>query len=242
MTKLFKYELRRLLVNKFFLGLLVIAALYSKHLLETVVILGVSNTAPFSGWSYGMFLAKVLPILLIALLFFVSFLYSNQEQGMSTLRNATPINLSVLLLLRCSAMIIGFLLIAAIPIGFSLWFYANNFHFTNFGVFILPILITLLPSMLFILGLGIIAGRLHPTLLYALMPLMLLFSYLPMPRIIDLFGSNFFQDFPLTLPLGADGEVAFVVPVVVWIGKIVYSMTGIVLTILGLIHFRKSDY
>lgn len=242
MTKLFKYELRRLLINKFFLGLLVIAALYSKHLLETVVILGVSNTAPFSGWSYGMFLAKILPILLIALLFFVSFLYSKQEQGMSILRNATPINLRVLILLRCSAMIIGFFLIAVIPIGFSLWFYANNFHFTNFSSFILPILITLLPSMLFILGLGIIAGRLHPALLYVLMLFMLLFDYLPMPYIIDLFGSNFFQSFPLTLPLGADGEPAFVVPVVVWAGKVVYSVIGIVLTILGLVHFRKSDY
>ncbi len=242
MTKLFKYELRRLLINKFFLGLLVIAALYSKHLLETVVILGVSNTAPFSGWSYGMFLAKILPILLIALLFFDSFLYSKQEQGMSILRNATPINLRVLILLRCSAMIIGFFLIAVIPIGFSLWFYANNFHFTNFSSFILPILITLLPSMLFILGLGIIAGRLHPALLYVLMLFMLLFDYLPMPYIIDLFGSNFFQSFPLTLPLGADGEPAFVVPVVVWAGKVVYSVIGIVLTILGLVHFRKSDY
>ncbi|MCQ4924436.1 hypothetical protein NE686_15145 [Tissierella carlieri] len=242
MTKLFKYELRRLLINKFFLGLLVIAALYSKHLLETVVILGVSNTAPFSGWSYGMFLAKILPILLIALLFFVSFLYSKQEQGMSILRNATPINLRVLILLRCSAMIIGFFLIAVIPIGFSLWFYANNFHFTNFSSFILPILITLLPSMLFILGLGIIAGRLHPALLYVLMLFMLLFDYLPMPYIIDLFGSNFFQSFPLTLPLGADCEPAFVVPVVVWAGKVVYLVIGIVLTILGLVHFRKSDY
>jgi ABC-2 type transport system permease protein len=242
LTKLFKYELRRLLINKFFLGLLIVAALYSNYLLETVVILGVSNTAPFSGWSYGMFLAKVLPILLIALLFFISFLYSKEEKGISTLRNATSINLRALVLLRCSAMIIGFLLIAAIPIGLSLWFYANNFHFTNFGGFILPILITLLPAMLFILGLGMTAGRLHPGFLYALMLIMLLFSYLPMPYSIDLFGSNFFQSFPATLPLGADGEPAFVVPVAVWIGKTVYLISGIVLTISGLTHFRKRDY
>ncbi|WP_460277904.1 hypothetical protein [Clostridium sp. CTA-5] len=63
---LFKYELKRLLLNKFFLGILIISALYSHQVMCGDIILGVANTAPFSGWSYGVYLGKILPILLIA--------------------------------------------------------------------------------------------------------------------------------------------------------------------------------
>ncbi|NLJ86477.1 MAG: hypothetical protein GX322_08550, partial [Firmicutes bacterium] len=48
MIKLFGYELRRLLFNKFFIGLLVITGLYSYQILSGDIIVGVANTAPFS--------------------------------------------------------------------------------------------------------------------------------------------------------------------------------------------------
>lgn len=239
MNKLFKYELRRLLINKFFFGLLAVAALYGWHLMRDVVILGVSNTAPFSGWSYGTFLASVLPILLVAMLFFVSFLYSDQERKVRTLTEATPIDPVRFGFLRCGAMIVGFLLIAVVPVGLSLWFYAVNFRFTNFGGFVLPAMITLVPAMIFTLGLGMAAGRLRPSLVYVLMLVVLLLGYFPLPYAVDLFGSNFFQGFPLKIPMGADMEPAFTVPAGVWIGKISYMLIGIVLAWVGLRDARR---
>ena len=52
MNKIFRYECRRLLWNKFFIGLAVVLLLYGALVLHAVTILGVSHTAPFSPWSF----------------------------------------------------------------------------------------------------------------------------------------------------------------------------------------------
>lgn len=147
MNRIFKYELKRLIINKFFLGLLIISALYSHEIMRGDIILGISNTAPFSGWSYGTYLAKVLPILLVTLLFFISFLYQKQEKNVQALTKATPIDPFKFQMLRFGTIIVGFVLISAVPIVYSLCFYAVNFNFTNFGGLVLPAVITLLPAM-----------------------------------------------------------------------------------------------
>ena len=46
--KIFRYECRRLLWNKFFIGLAVVLLLYGAFVLHAVTILGVAHTAPFS--------------------------------------------------------------------------------------------------------------------------------------------------------------------------------------------------
>ncbi|MDE7243516.1 MAG: hypothetical protein K2O18_06010 [Oscillospiraceae bacterium] len=78
MAKIFRYELKRLLFNKFTAGLLVVIGFYSHWLMNGEVIAGIANTAPFSPWSFGYYLAKILPLLMLALLFFISFLYSKK--------------------------------------------------------------------------------------------------------------------------------------------------------------------
>lgn len=72
---------------------MIISGLYSHEIMCGDIILGISNTAPFSGWSYGTYLAKMLPILLVTLLFFISFLYSKQEKSVQVLTKSTPIDL-----------------------------------------------------------------------------------------------------------------------------------------------------
>ena len=47
MFKIYYYELRRLLVNKFFLCLLLITAFYSYQTMSGEIILGIADTAPF---------------------------------------------------------------------------------------------------------------------------------------------------------------------------------------------------
>ena len=61
MGKIFQYECRRLLWNKFFGGLLLVLLFYGWQVLSRMTILGVSHTAPFSPWSFGDFLSRMVP-------------------------------------------------------------------------------------------------------------------------------------------------------------------------------------
>lgn len=240
MIKIYRYELKRLLFNKFFLGLLVITGLYSYQILSGDIIQGTANTAPFSRWSYGAYLADVLPLLLITLLFFITFLYSKKEKKVANLTSAMPINPLHYGLVRCLAIITGFIGIAAAIILVSFVFYARVFQFTSFGDYMLPIVFTLLPAMLFTLGVGLLAGRLHAGLLYVFMLLLLVAGQVPLPNALDLFGSHFYQSVPSTLPLGTDGEPAFTISVAAWIGKALYTAMGLLLSWLGMMGFKKG--
>ena len=57
MVKIFYYELRRLLGNRFTVGLLLVALLYGYWTMRGEILLGIANTAPFSPWSFGAYLA-----------------------------------------------------------------------------------------------------------------------------------------------------------------------------------------
>ena len=72
-------------MNKFFFLLLLITLIYSLIILSWDVILGIAYTAPFSSWSYGAYLASVLPLLMVTLLFFITFMYSRQENQVKQL-------------------------------------------------------------------------------------------------------------------------------------------------------------
>lgn len=61
MKKIFRYELRRLLLNKLFGGILATTLFYGGLTLNQTTILGVANTAPFSPWSFGHYLAQMRP-------------------------------------------------------------------------------------------------------------------------------------------------------------------------------------
>ncbi|MFD1178194.1 hypothetical protein ACFQ3W_18035 [Paenibacillus puldeungensis] len=226
MIRLLKYELKRLMMNRFFFGLLVVTALSCYQIMSGDIILGVANTAPFSGWSYGAYLSKVLPILLVALLFFISLLYSKRERKVEVLTEVTPVDRFRFRLLRYGAIIIAYLVIFVLPIGVAGYFYGAWFHFTAFGTLIMPTLLTCLPSMLFFLGLGLLAGRVYPALVFALMPVVLLLGYLPLPYELDLFGSHFFSSYPAGLSVI---EPAFEVPLSIIIGRCVYALIGLFL-------------
>lgn len=237
MIKILFYELKRLLLNKFFFALLAVTSFYCYQVLSGEIILGVAGTAPFSEWSYGFYLARVLPLMLIMLLFFITFLYSKKEKQVQVLTGATPINPRRYGFIKSLAIMIGYLLISAVVIAISFVFYGNVFRYSQFSGFFIPILMTLIPAMLFVMGLGFVLGRIHPGLLYALMLALLLLGFITLPYGADLTGNSFFQYYPLTLPLGTDGEPAFTVPAIVRGGKILYSLVGILLIGYGASRF-----
>ncbi len=240
MTKLFKYELRRLLLNKFFIGLLAISCLYGWQLLSGSVIWGTADTAPFSGWSYGSFITGLLPILLITLLFFITFLYSKNENMVAVLVRATPTKPSAYVAMRMSAIVCGFALICAAVIVISLVFYAGTFRFTDFSAFALPALLVLLPAALLTLGLGMHAGQTHPWLIYVLMVAMLFIGRIPLPYSIDVLGGSFFYIIPYSLRTDVLTEPGFAVPPEVWAGRAIIAVVGVVLVVTALRRGRRA--
>ncbi len=239
MIKIFGYELKRMLFNKFFLILLVVIGLYSWQVLTGEIILGVAGTAPFSPWSYGVFLSRVLPLLLIALLFFLTFLYSKKEEQVKILTATTAADQIKYGMVKCMAALACFLLLCLLPIGLSVVFYVKLFQYQALGAFILPLLLTMLPAVCFIFGLSMQLGRWQPNLLYVLMLLCLLLGFVAIPQILDLLGGNFYSAYPLTLPVDAAGEPVFQIPASFWLNRVLFTGMGIALLIKGIGDFKK---
>ena len=103
MRKIFLYECKRLLWNKFFAGLVLVLLFYGWQVLRRVTILGVSHTAPFSPWSFGDFLSRMLPLLWIGALFFLTFFTSEKARRAAVLTDAAPLPPRRYALARCAA-------------------------------------------------------------------------------------------------------------------------------------------
>jgi hypothetical protein len=237
--KIFKYELKRLIFNKFFFALLAVTVLYSYQILSKDIIIGVAYTAPFSGWSYGKYLSDTLPLLLTTLLFFITFMYSNQEKHVKQLTFATPVDPLKYGMIKCSAMAAGYLISSLFVIIMSFVFYGMIFRFYGLAGFIVPIGITLIPGMFFVFGVGLLAGSVQPNILYGLMIAVLLIGFLPLPAFTDIYGGHLFSTYPLQLPVGLDGEPAFSLPVSFLVGKVVFSAVGLAAMFFGIKRYAE---
>ena len=90
MIKIFCCECRRLLCNKFFIGLLAVLLFYAGQVFYAVALPGVAHTAPFSPWSFGAYLGRLLPLVWVGALFFLTFFTSARERRAAVLTAATP--------------------------------------------------------------------------------------------------------------------------------------------------------
>ena len=248
-SRIFWYELKRLIFNRLFLALIIITGLYSYMTLSREIILGIAFTAPFSPWSFGTYLAGVLPLLILTLLFFITFMYSNHEKLIRQLTFATPVDTFKLGLVKCASFATGFLIISLFVALLGMAFFAILFRFYHFSDFFIPIIITLIPAMLFALGAGLLLGSKNAYLLYVLMVAALLLGFLPgflprfmpVPAFFDLFGSSLFCTYPLTLPLGLDGEPAFTLPISFVLGRLFFSAAGALMILFGLKRYARTS-
>ena len=62
MTRIFFYELKRLLWNQFFVGILTVILFTGWQILNQVTLLGIEQTAPFSVQSFCDYLLRLLPL------------------------------------------------------------------------------------------------------------------------------------------------------------------------------------
>ena len=226
MIKIFQYECKRLLWNKFFFGLLLILLFYGWQVLNSVTILGVSHTAPFSPWSFGDYLSRMLPLLWIGTLFFLTFYTSPKARRAAVLMDATPMPSRQYALVRCAAALTGGVLLSLLCMGEAAVFYGRMFHWYGWGSLLLPALATLLPALVFALGSGWLLGQIRPWLVYVWMAVPFLCMALPLPDALGIWNGHFFSKYPLAL---GTLDPAFSMPAAVLIVQCILLAAGIVL-------------
>ena len=230
MGKLYRYECRRLLWNQFFVGLIAVLLCYGALVLRGVTILGVSHTAPFSPWSFGDYLSRMLPLLWIGALFFLTFFTSPKARRAAALTDAAPMLPARYTLARCAAAFTGTVMLALLCIVEAAVFYGRMFGWYDWGSLVLSVLVTLLPPLVFALGSGWLLGRLKPWLLYVWMAAPVLLAVLPLPEVLGLWDGSFFTAYPLTLE-GLDP--AFALPWVMVMVQMLLLVAGITLLVFG---------
>ena len=216
MIKIFRYECRRLLCNKFFCGLLLVLLFYGWQVLNSVTILGVSHTAPFSPWSFGDFLSRMLPLLWIGALFFLTFFTAGRAQRAAVLTDATQISPRRYALARCAAALTGTVLLALACLAEGAVFYGRYFGWYAWGT----------PPLVFALGSGWLLGRCRAWLVYLWMPVPFVCMILPLPDALGLWNGRFFTTYPLSL---GSLDPAFVLPPAVVAAQCVLLAAGVAL-------------
>ena len=119
MSKLIKYEIKIILLKPYALALTLINLLYAYFLLSTEIILGVSDTAPFSGWSFGKYMGSTALCSMVIALLILVYSGTGRKRSVSVLTDVTSFPKKKLHLLR--SLVVGgfFLFISAIAIRAS---------------------------------------------------------------------------------------------------------------------------
>ena len=224
MGKVFRYELRRMVRSKIFVGMLAILLWYAWQILNSQTIQGVAHTAPFSPWTFGSYLNTLLPLLSLSMVFFLWEVSSGRARRVELLADATQTEHRKLLLIRGCAVAAAWLLLALsvvlLGLGFLLALFGRS---VPLGELLVAAILALLPALLFLLGLGLAAGRVHPGLVFLIVPVTALFLLLPLPMAAQLFAMDWFSTWPLHLAL----DPPLSVPAAVLAGRLLYGALGL---------------
>lgn len=207
--------------------MLAVNAVFAWYILTTDIIEGIAYTAPFSVWSSCAFIGKTLPIAIITILLLQAGYYGKQQKRVEILTVSAPMTYAQTLLIRTAVLGVCFLIICLVDSLLGAVFFAAFFGYYGFGAFILPMLLEIIPCFVFAVGIGHLAGRLHTGLIYALLPAVFIAGFLVAAGAFDLFGGGFFSMYPLTLPIGADGEPEFVMNSVWLLARLIYLLAGV---------------
>lgn len=226
MNKIFFYELKRMIFCRLFLVMLVINALFAWYVLTTDIIAGIAYTAPFSLWSYGAYLGKVLPLAILTILLLLSGYCGKKQKKVEELTMAAPVSPAKQMLIREAVLAACFVVLCLLLTGISLIFYVRFFRFHNFFHFALPSLLLIMPCFVFATGLGQLLGRFHQGLVFVLILLVFVVGFSGIYNVFDFFGAGYFTYYPLTLPVNTDGEPDFAVDTLFAIVRVLYFLAG----------------
>ncbi len=229
MGKLYRYELHRFVCCKLFFGALAVLLLFGWQTLRSETILGVADTAPFSPWSFGLYLSRLLPLLWVGELFFLLYFTAGHARRVAVLTAATPVDPRRYARTRCAAALTASAVLAGLAVLLPAILYGLLFGFSRWDTLVLPALVTLLPPMLLALGSGWLLGQIRSWLLYLWMLVPFLLAALPLPRALSLWNGSLFSELPLSL---GTLDPAFQLPASVWAVQAAMLVLGALL-----IHF-----
>ena len=228
MSKIFKYELKIILLKPYVFVMLGITLLYSYFILSTETILGVSNTAPFSGWSFGKYLGDTTLSSMLVSLMIMSLLYSKRQRNVGILTDVTGFSVRKRILIR-NVIIGGFFLLNNLLIFIEgCIFLGALFGEVYPGLYIIDWLLITIPCLLVILGVGNLLGRINPVLIYVFMGVVMLMAFVMSEYAIDINGANYFEVVSETLETFKGGETPFTVQPAFLCKRMAYSILGVI--------------
>lgn len=201
MSKIYQYELRRGIRNKFFLISFLAILLYGWMNLEKLIIGGVAYTAPFSPWSFGTYLSRILPIVSMLMLFFLETINTGNSKRVQVLIYATPVEPRnyiktryLAILTQISIVILTLFLLGS---GYLIYYFKSAVPVVSL---LLVFFASVIPLLMFISGLGLACLEFLPApCMYLLMLFFGGISFVQMPYCLDLYGSHYYQTYPLRL-------------------------------------------
>jgi hypothetical protein len=215
--------------------------LYTNSVLNGQTILGVAQTAPFSGWSYSNFLCSVLPFFLVALLLYCNQLFLKKEAAARTIILTTPISIKQYYTVRSLAILFSYIIFCCLTILYSFYFYGSVFHFYHFTDFLYPIFLVLVAPAIFFYSLGLLIGRYHNQLLYILAVIVFTLGMLPpFNHSGALLCKLFMNSYPYSIAVNSFGERPFEIPLDFLISRFLWIGFGITLYILALNQLNKK--
>lgn len=220
------YELKRMVVSWLFLAMILVNGAYAWYVLATDILMGVAYTAPFSVWSYCVYIGKTLPIVIAAVLLLLASYYGKKQKQAEILLSAAPTTAAKQFLIRTAVLGVCFAILfiadALAAAIFYLWF----FGYQNFAGFLVPSLFILIPCFIISIALGHIAGRLHVGVIYLVAAGGLLAGFVLPGNLFDFYGAGYFSSYPLTLEAGKGGEPPFVMDGA-WVAvRLLYCLLG----------------
>ena len=244
MINVLKFEIKRTVWSKKYLYILLLIVASTYDSLTRLITGGYMGTAPFSDWSYTLFLNLISPLLMASMIFVISSTFNDKEMRVRSIVFSSPISQTQYYILKSSAIFATFMLTSLVPICMSFIYYKTMFGYNEFGSFIKLIFTFLFPTFIFFLGLSMFLGKINIKLIYGLLPIAFLMGTLNLghnmvPMWADIFGNNFFDLYSMSTLIGRKMEVVpFELP-----NSFVYTRLGFVLFgVMFLVYtYRKGE-
>lgn len=214
LNRIYGYECRRLILNKFFIGISVLILVYGWQVLKNITILGVSFTAPFSAWSFGDYLSRMSVFLWIGILFMVGFYHTKAEKRRAVIFESAPVKPYVFDLIRIGAILTVTALLVFIICLPAVVFYGSVFDLYPTGMILCATLLTLFPIAVFAIGSGKLLAHVGTPVLYIWMSVPFILKMIPLPEAFGILNGSSFTERPLSIE-GLDPEFSLTVGVIV---------------------------
>jgi len=165
-------------------------------------------------------------------------IFSKNEQRVREITSCISLPQKKYIATKNLAIFISYLIILVCCILISLVFYKTTFNYTNFQSFLLPSLVILLPTFVFVLGMSMFLGSKSQILLYVWIPIVLLLSLIGFSSMpfCDIFAKGYITYMPKVLPVDSLGEPVFRLSLDFIMSRLILTLIGVVLYIYP---FRK---